>query len=175
MATGGSTCASTGALLAGSLLDGRFTSMSRLRIYKGNAIGNAAALPQTLKQMILEPNVALLCRLLHHTHHKYNKEHTLSPFAGLAFNPLDGILQVISIFATNLKSSCFQHEVFLVGASFRQSCMKHQGNLTVFSHVQAIPYCWTLMYIPMHFLTHELLLFATGVWTTNIHDCIHGR
>ena len=32
-------------------------------------------------------------RLLHHTHHKYNKEHTLSPFAGLAFNALDGILQ----------------------------------------------------------------------------------
>ena len=31
------------------------------------------------------------------------------------------------------------------------------------------------MYVPMHFLTHELLLFATGVWTTNIHDCIHGR
>lgn len=34
-------------------------------------------------------------RLLHHTHHKYNKEHTLSPFAGLAFNALDGILQVL--------------------------------------------------------------------------------
>lgn len=42
-------------------------------------------------------------------------------------------------------------------------------------NVQAIPYCWTLMYVPMHFLTHELLLFATGIWTTNIHDCIHGR
>jgi lathosterol oxidase len=27
----------------------------------------------------------------------------------------------------------------------------------------------------MHFLTFELLLFATGVWTTNIHDCLHGR
>ena len=33
-------------------------------------------------------------RLLHNIHHKYNKEHTLSPFAGLAFHPLDGILQV---------------------------------------------------------------------------------
>ncbi len=41
--------------------------------------------------------------------------------------------------------------------------------------LQAIPYCWTLLYVPMHFLTHELLLFATGIWTTNIHDCIHGR
>lgn len=27
----------------------------------------------------------------------------------------------------------------------------------------------------MHFLTHEILLFFTGVWTTNIHDCIHGK
>jgi lathosterol oxidase len=31
---------------------------------------------------------------LHHDHHKYNKEHTLSPFAGLAFHPVDGIIQV---------------------------------------------------------------------------------
>lgn len=37
----------------------------------------------------------LLYRTLHHIHHKYNKEHTLSPFAGLAFHPLDGILQVL--------------------------------------------------------------------------------
>lgn len=34
------------------------------------------------------------CRKLHYIHHKYNKEHSLSPFAGLAFHPLDGILQV---------------------------------------------------------------------------------
>ncbi|KXZ52406.1 hypothetical protein GPECTOR_9g450 [Gonium pectorale] len=71
-------------------------------------------------------------KYLHYDHHKYNKEHTLSPFAGLAFHPLDGILQ-------------------------------------------AVPYTWTLFYCPMHFLTHELLLFATGVWTINIHDCLHGR
>ncbi|KAK9836967.1 hypothetical protein WJX81_003085 [Elliptochloris bilobata] len=77
-------------------------------------------------------DVKLGYRLLHHTHHKYNKEHTLSPFAGLAFNALDGILQ-------------------------------------------AIPYCWMLFIVPMHLLTHELLLFATGVWTANIHDNIDGR
>ncbi|GAB4820633.1 hypothetical protein N2152v2_007679 [Parachlorella kessleri] len=58
-------------------------------------------------------------KYLHVTHHKYNKEHTMSPFAGLAFNALDGI-------------------------------------------IQAIPYSWTLFFVPMHFLTHELLLFATG-------------
>lgn len=71
-------------------------------------------------------------KMLHHIHHKYNKEHTLSPFAGLAFHPLDGILQ-------------------------------------------AIPYCLLLFLVPMHFLTFELLLFATGIWTTNIHDCIHAK
>lgn len=40
---------------------------------------------------------------------------------------------------------------------------------------QAIPYGFTLWYVPMHLLTFELLLFATGVWTTNIHDNIHGK
>ena len=41
--------------------------------------------------------------------------------------------------------------------------------------LQAFPYCFTLMYVPMHFLTHELLLFATGIWTTNIHDNLNAR
>lgn len=69
---------------------------------------------------------------LHYVHHIYNKEHTLSPFAGLAFHPIDGILQ-------------------------------------------AIPYFWTLFLVPAHALTFELLLFATAVWTTNIHDCLNGK
>lgn len=41
--------------------------------------------------------------------------------------------------------------------------------------LQASPYAFSLFFIPMHFLTHEMLLFATGIWTTNIHDCIHGK
>ena len=69
--------------------------------------------------------------LLHRTHHVYNKEHTLSPFAGLAFHPVDGLLQ-------------------------------------------ALPYVWCLFLVPCHYFTHEVLLFLTGLWTTNIHDCIHG-
>lgn len=56
---------------------------------------------------------------LHYDHHKYNKAHTLSPFASLAFHPLDGILQ-------------------------------------------AVPYTWGLMFCPMHFLTHEMILFGSG-------------
>mmetsp|Transcript_21101 Transcript_21101/g.25378 ORF Transcript_21101/g.25378 Transcript_21101/m.25378 type:complete len:358 (+) Transcript_21101:262-1335(+) len=34
-------------------------------------------------------------KYLHATHHVYNKEHTLSPMAGLAFNPIDGMLQAV--------------------------------------------------------------------------------
>ena len=41
--------------------------------------------------------------------------------------------------------------------------------------LQALPYCWMLFVVPMHFLTFELLLFATGIWTTNIHDCLDGK
>lgn len=36
-----------------------------------------------------------LYKYLHATHHIYNKQNTLSPFAGLAFHPLDGILQAV--------------------------------------------------------------------------------
>ncbi|KAJ3694435.1 hypothetical protein LUZ60_009915 [Juncus effusus] len=36
-----------------------------------------------------------LYKWLHATHHIYNKQNTLSPFAGLAFHPLDGILQAV--------------------------------------------------------------------------------
>lgn len=34
-----------------------------------------------------------LYKYIHALHHKYNKPHTLSPWASIAFNPLDGILQ----------------------------------------------------------------------------------
>lgn len=45
-------------------------------------------------------------RWLHHIHHKYNKEHTLSPFAGLAFHPLDGIIQVKMQGSNHCSASC---------------------------------------------------------------------
>ncbi len=41
--------------------------------------------------------------------------------------------------------------------------------------MQALPYCWTLCIIPMHFTTFELLLLATGIWTTSIHDTVDGK
>ena len=33
---------------------------------------------------------------------------------------------------------------------------------------------WALFLVPMHYMTHLVLLFCTGLWTANIHDCIHG-
>ena len=56
----------------------------------------------------------------------------MSPFAGLAFHPIDGMLQ-------------------------------------------ALPYAVALFLVPMHFLTHGILLFLTALWTANIHDNIHGN
>ncbi|KAH8483342.1 hypothetical protein H0E87_027941 [Populus deltoides] len=73
-----------------------------------------------------------LYKHLHATHHIYNKQSTLSPFAGLAFHPLDGILQ-------------------------------------------AVPHVIALFLVPIHFRSHIALLFIEGVWTANIHDCIHGN
>ncbi|XP_077244628.1 delta(7)-sterol-C5(6)-desaturase-like [Tasmannia lanceolata] len=73
-----------------------------------------------------------LYKHLHATHHIYNKQNTLSPFAGLAFHPLDGILQ-------------------------------------------ALPHVMALFLIPTHFTTHMIVFFIEGIWTTNIHDCIHGN
>ena len=35
-----------------------------------------------------------LYKYIHGLHHKYNKPSTLSPWASVAFNPIDGILQV---------------------------------------------------------------------------------
>ncbi|CAA6665311.1 unnamed protein product [Spirodela intermedia] len=72
-----------------------------------------------------------LYKYLHATHHIYNKQNTLSPFAGLAFHPLDGILQ-------------------------------------------ALPHVIALFLVPTQLMTHMVLLFCEGVWTANIHDCVHG-
>ena len=41
-----------------------------------------------------------LYKYVHKMHHKYNKASTLTPWASIAFNPLDGILQVSTILCT---------------------------------------------------------------------------
>jgi len=161
------------------------------------------------------------CRLLHHTHHKYNKEHTLSPFAGLAFNALDGILQVRAGRAAwcvpYVRAGMLPGRPALPRRPARVAAQPHERmrlhaalpavlaiaaladiNIKVVRSfgawlqcawpvvrsaptprwppaLQAIPYCYMLFIVPMHLLTHELLLFATGIWTANIHDNIDGR
>jgi hypothetical protein len=73
--------------------------------------------------------VRWLYKWLHWDHHIYNNSGDMSPFAGLAFHPLDGC-------------------------------------------AQASPYVLGLFLMPVHFWTHLVLLFFTGVWTTVIHDAV---
>ncbi|XP_057492871.1 delta(7)-sterol-C5(6)-desaturase-like [Actinidia eriantha] len=56
-----------------------------------------------------------LYKYLHATHHIYNKQNTLSPFAGLAFHPLDGILQAVPhVIALFLVPTHFKMHILLV-------------------------------------------------------------
>ncbi|CAA7038561.1 unnamed protein product [Microthlaspi erraticum] len=77
-------------------------------------------------------DIKFLYKHLHATHHIYNKHNTLSPFAGMALHPLDGMLQ-------------------------------------------ALPHVIALFIVPIHLSTHLCLLFLEGIWTANIHDCIHAN
>lgn len=38
--------------------------------------------------------------------------------------------------------------------------------------LQASPYVVGLFFIPMHYFTHIIMLFFTGLWATNIHDAV---
>lgn len=40
--------------------------------------------------------------------------------------------------------------------------------------LQASPYVICLTFIPVHYFTHIILLFFTGIWATNIHDAVWG-
>lgn len=72
-----------------------------------------------------------LYKYIHGLHHKYNQASTLTPWASIAFNPLDGILQ-------------------------------------------ASPYVFFLLFVPVHYFTHVFMLFFSGIWATNIHDAVWG-
>lgn len=41
--------------------------------------------------------------------------------------------------------------------------------------LQALPHSLCLFFMPIHFTTHLVLIFIEGIWTANIHDCIHGK
>eukprot|EP00546_Thalassionema_frauenfeldii_P016659 CAMPEP_0178905350 /NCGR_PEP_ID=MMETSP0786-20121207/6228_1 /TAXON_ID=186022 /ORGANISM="Thalassionema frauenfeldii, Strain CCMP 1798" /LENGTH=261 /DNA_ID=CAMNT_0020576951 /DNA_START=282 /DNA_END=1067 /DNA_ORIENTATION=+ len=68
---------------------------------------------------------------IHVIHHKYNKPHTLSPFAGLAFHPLDGMLQACPYIVSMLFVPChyFFHffMIFLtaIWANYIHDAMDH--------------------------------------------------
>jgi lathosterol oxidase len=68
---------------------------------------------------------------LHRAHHEYKTAAHLSPFASMAFSPLDGL-------------------------------------------AQASPYALVALVLPCHLGVWEVLLFLTGVWSSNIHDTVDG-
>ncbi|KAJ4847522.1 Delta(7)-sterol-C5(6)-desaturase 1 [Turnera subulata] len=72
-----------------------------------------------------------LYKYFHAPHHRYNKPTKISPFAGLALEPIDGILQ-------------------------------------------ALPHGIAPIIIPIHFRTQLIMLFLESIWTSSIHDTIHG-
>jgi len=70
-----------------------------------------------------------LYKHVHLPHHEYKAPDTLTPWASIAFHPLDGILQ-------------------------------------------ACPYVLVALMVPVHYVTHLLLLFFTAIWATYIHDAL---
>ena len=83
--------------------------------------------------------------MLHYIHHKYNKEHTLSPFAGLAFHPLDGILQVcIHSFVHSLICAC----IHLCMHSFVHSFVR--SFIHLFIHMFVCSFVHPSMHLPIH-------------------------
>jgi hypothetical protein len=95
--------------------------------------GRVRALAQASCESPTRLNLCRLCAFVNFllVQHIYNNRNSLSPFAGLAFDPVDGLCQ-------------------------------------------ASPYLVGLLLLPVHFWTHEGLLFFTAVWTTNIHDTLTG-
>ncbi|KAF8052192.1 hypothetical protein N665_1588s0006 [Sinapis alba] len=111
-------------------------------------------------------DVKFLYKHLHATHHMYNKQNTLSPFAGLAFHPLDGI-------------SCLSWSSLrmgdLSGSDLRYRVSEAKARGKVMWILQAVPHVIALFIVPIHLITHLSLLFLEAIWTASIHDCIHGN
>ncbi|CAI0450969.1 unnamed protein product [Linum tenue] len=121
-----------------------------------------------------------LYKLLHATHHIYNKQNTLSPFAGqsvlhttyrqirdstilyVANELIQILIRIPNWLLLLLLPALF---VYFSGLAFHP----------VDGILQALPHALALFVIPTHFRTHIALLFLEAVWTANIHDCIHGK
>ena len=102
-------------------------------------------------------DIKFLYKHLHATHHMYNKQNTLSPFAGKSHPLISKHTLSIHLLKTFL--------IFFSGFASHPL----DGIL------QAAPHVIALFIVPVHLITHMSLLFLGGIWTTCIHDCIHGN
>eukprot|EP00793_Prasinoderma_coloniale_P001765 PRCOL_00003571-RA len=104
-------------------------------------------------------------RLLHRTHHIYNKEHTLSPFAGLAFHPIDGILQAApyTFFLFVLPVHGLSHELALFATAF----------WTTSIHDCVVVDAWPIMGASYHTIHHTTYKHNYGHYTV-LFDWLFG-
>lgn len=111
-----------------------FADWTRLHGGRASAL-EALAFLCAVEAMVYATHRALhevpwLYRNIHRRHHEYKTAEELSPFASMAFMPLDGL-------------------------------------------AQAAPYALVALVLPCHAVVWELFLFATGVWSSFIHDTVH--
>ncbi|KAL3527034.1 hypothetical protein ACH5RR_011690 [Cinchona calisaya] len=102
-------------------------------------------------------NIKPLYKWLHATHHIYNKQNTLSPFADLAFHPLDGILQALSHVVA----------LFLVLMHFRTHIIFHfmEGIRTANIHDCINGKIWPVMGAGYHTIHHTTYRHNYGHYT----------
>lgn len=102
-----------------------------------------------------------LYKYLHATHHIYNKQNTLSPFAGK--------------YPFLFPRSCLNKKSSYVENLLLYNCVSGLAFHPIDGILQAVPHVIALFLVPIHFTTHIGLLFMEAIWTANIHDCIHGK
>ena len=104
-----------------------------------------------------------LYKYIHGLHHKYNKESTLTPWASIAFNPIDGILQcspyVIGLFF--LPVHYFTHLI----------CVVLTGIWATYIHDAAVSVFITFL---LYINKHVFLLFVYVICIAGPHRSHHG-
>ncbi|KAL5148785.1 Delta(7)-sterol-C5(6)-desaturase [Glycine soja] len=153
-----------------------------------------------------------LYKYLHATHHIYNKQNTLSPFAGLELAsipsrtclrpartpplpaaaatpppprrtqppPRRGPQRTNGADDLRRRAPTTRDTPHFSVSRLKKTKKRKEEDAGLAFHpldgiLQALPHSLCLFFMPIHFTTHLALIFIEGVWTANIHDCIHGK
>ncbi|KAK6923539.1 Fatty acid hydroxylase [Dillenia turbinata] len=131
-----------------------------------------------------------LYKYLHATHHIYNKQNTLSPFADCVLSLeassfcsslYSGILKYVPSQACGkISSEMRDGKVDFASNLYQNGWFGLAERIGLAFHpldgiLQAVPHVIALFLVPTHFTMHIALLFFEAIWTANIHDCIHAK